>query len=446
MAEIGTPKAREREGSAPEGGASPRVTSQNNPLLQLGFDIPFDALLPEHVEPAVAELLARSRRNIEAIENDPAPPTYDNTLERLDTASEELEVVMTVVGHWETVMTSAELREVYNRVRPEVSAFYAGIPLRPLLWQRLKAYGASAEAATLTGARARFLKKTLEQFRREGADLEPRDKQRLEAISRELSELTSKFGQNVVASTAAFELVIDDEAKLAGLPEAAKERAREDANARGLSGYRFSLQGPSMIPILTYAASADLRRQVAMASESRATSGEHQNPPLIQRVLELRNEQAKLLGFSDFADLVLADRMARRAAPRASSSMIWPSAAVPPSSAKNASCWRSAGGSRGQTPPSSSAGTRATTPRSSARRSTISTRRSCVPISRSTRSCRACSRRRSACTACPCARTRRCGAGTRTCVPTTSSTSRVSRWRRFMPISSRARASATAPG
>jgi len=311
MAEIGTPKARAREGSSPEGGASPPVTSQNNPLLQLGFDIPFDALLPAHVEPAVAELLERSRRNIEAIENEPAPPTYDNTLERLDTASEELEVVMTVVGHLETVMTSPELREVYNRVRPEVSAFYASIPLRPLLWQRLKAYGASAEAATLTGARARFLKKTLEQFRREGADLEPRDKQRLEAISRELSELTSKFGQNVVASTAAFELVIDDEAKLAGVPDAAKERAREDAKARGLSGFRFSLQGPSMIPILTYAASAELRQKVAMASESRATSGEHQNPPLIQRVLELRNEQAGLLGFADFADLVLADRMAK---------------------------------------------------------------------------------------------------------------------------------------
>ena len=87
MAEIGTPKAREREGSAPEGGASPRVTSQNNPLLQLGFDIPFDALLPEHVEPAVAELLARSRRNIEAIENDPAPPTYDNTLDLTQSSS-----------------------------------------------------------------------------------------------------------------------------------------------------------------------------------------------------------------------------------------------------------------------------------------------------------------------------------------------------------------------
>jgi oligopeptidase A len=299
---------------AAPGGAVAEGASQNNPLLNLGFNIPFEALLPAHVEPAVAALLERSRRNIEAIENDASSPTYDNTLGRLDTATEQLEVVMTVVGHLETVMTSPELRDVYNRVRPEVSAFYASIPLRPALWQRLKAFGATAEAASLRGARARFLKKTLEQFRREGADLEPDDKARLEAISRELADLTSRYGQNVVASTAAFELVIEDEARLSGLPASAKERAREDAAAHGQAGYRFTLQAPSMIPILTYADDAELRREVAMASERRATTGEWQNPPLISKILELRREQAQLLGFQSFADLVLDDRMAKTGA------------------------------------------------------------------------------------------------------------------------------------
>jgi len=287
------------------------AASQNNPLLNLGFNIPFEALAPAHVEPAVAALLERSRRNIEAIENESAPPTYANTLGRLDTASEQLEVVMTVVGHLETVMTTPELRDVYNRVRPEVSAFYASIPLRPALWQRLKAFGASAEAAQLTGARARFLKKTLEQFRREGADLEPHDKARLEAISRELADLTSRYGQNVVAATAAFELLVEDEARLAGLPASAKERAREDAVAHEQKGYRFTLQGPSLIPVLTYADDAALRREISMAYEGRATTGEWQNPPLISKILELRREQARLLGFDSFADLVLDDRMAK---------------------------------------------------------------------------------------------------------------------------------------
>ncbi len=285
-----------------------------NPLSNLGFNIPFQDIAPAHVEPAVQELLAESRRNIEAVEADKSPPTYENTFGRLDRATEKLEVVMTVVGHLESVVTSAELRESYNRVRPEVSAFYASIPLRPALWLRLKAFAATAEAAALTGARARFVKKTIEQFRREGADLGEKDKARLEAISRELAELTNRFGQNVVASTAAYELVIEDEKRLSGLPEAAKQRAREDAESRGLKGWRFTLQAPSMIPLLTYADDAELRKEVYMASERRATEGDTQNPPLILRILELRREQAALLGFDNFADLVLADRMAKTGA------------------------------------------------------------------------------------------------------------------------------------
>src|SRR4051812_37695846 len=125
-----------RDGAETVTAGAPRTP---NPLLNLPFNIPFESLQPAQVEPAVHALLERGRRNIEAIEGDAAPPTYANTLGRLDTATEELEVAMTVVGHLESVMTSAELREVYNRVRPEVSAFYASIPLRPALWQRLKA-------------------------------------------------------------------------------------------------------------------------------------------------------------------------------------------------------------------------------------------------------------------------------------------------------------------
>jgi oligopeptidase A len=287
---------------------------QNNPLLHLGFNIPFESLLPAHVDPAIAALLVRSRRNIEAIENEPLPPTYDNTLGRLDVATEPLEVAMTVVGHLETVMTSPELRDAYNRVRPDVSAFYASIPLRPALWQRLKAFAATPEGANLTGTRARYLKKTIEQFRREGADLNPTDKARLEAISRELADVTSRYGQNVVASTAAFELLVEDEARLSGLPASAKERAREEAEARQQRGYRFTLQAPSMIPLVTYADDAELRRTLTVASDRRATSGDWQNPPLVAKIIELRREQAKLLGFRSFADLVLDDRMAKTGA------------------------------------------------------------------------------------------------------------------------------------
>ncbi|MEY2937200.1 MAG: hypothetical protein RL033_7949 [Pseudomonadota bacterium] len=284
----------------------------DNPLLNLGFNIPFESLQPAHVEPAVQTLLELGRRNLEAIENEAAPPTYENTLGRLDNATERLELVMTVVGHMESVMTSPELREVYNRVQPEVSAFWASIPLRPQLWQRLKAFALTTEAAALKGAKARFLHKTLEQFRREGAELPLVEKQRLEAISRELSELTSRFGQNVVAENAAYEKYVLEESRLKGIPEAAQQRAREDAKAHGKEGFRFTLQAPSLIPLLTYCDDAELRRELFMVSEGRASTGEHANPPLILRILALRQEQAKLLGFQHFADLVLADRMAKK--------------------------------------------------------------------------------------------------------------------------------------
>jgi oligopeptidase A len=282
----------------------------DNPLLELGFNIPFGAIRPEHVEPAIVALLAQARERIEAIENDPAEPSYDNTLGRLDTATEALERAMGVVGHLESVMTSAELREAYNRVRPDVGAFYASIPLRAKLWERLKAFAATPASSEQSPARARYLKKTMDDFRRNGAELAGAEKQRLEAISRELSELTSRYSQNVVQATGAYELIIEDAGRLRGLPEAALERAKEDATARGKTGYRFTLQAPSLIPVLTYAEDASLRKELYGAFEARATQGEFDNRPLILKILELRAEQARLLGYGDFADLVLEDRMA----------------------------------------------------------------------------------------------------------------------------------------
>lgn len=288
--------------------------TSSNPLLKLGFDLPFDRLKAEHVEPAIAQLLNLSQRRIEAIERDSTPPTYANTLGRLDVATEELELAMTVIGHLESVATSEALRDAYNQVTPEVSAFYASIPLRPALWQRLVAFGETAEARSLDPVHARYLKKTVDHFRRQGAELGDPEKRRLEAISRSLADLTSRFSQNVVASTAEFELLIDDEKRLGGLPDAARAQAREDAQSRGQAGYRFTLQAPSMIPVLTYLDDAEIRGTLYRAFERRATRGDHENPPLIAQILQLRREQATLLGFATFADLVLEDRMAKTGA------------------------------------------------------------------------------------------------------------------------------------
>src|ERR1035441_8157330 len=282
----------------------------NNPLLNLSFRIPFDQIRAGHVQPAVASLLGDARRRIDALAADPQARTFDNTLMALDTITEPLDEAMAVVRHLESVATYPELREVYNAVQPEVSAFYSGIPLHAGLWQAIRSYASTDEARALAGTRRRFLTKTMDKFRRHGADLDPQGKARLEAIDVELATVTTKFSQNVLDSTNAFELTIADEAGLAGLPPSAVAAARASAAQKGLAGWRFTLQAPSYTPVMMYLDDAAIRRKMYHAYAVRASQGEYDNRPLLSRILALRRARAELLGFRNFADLVLHDRMA----------------------------------------------------------------------------------------------------------------------------------------
>jgi oligopeptidase A len=285
-----------------------------NPLLSQDFRIPFDRIQAGHVEPAAAGLLQDARAGLDAIATAPGPRTFENTLHAIDSLAEPLEYAMGVVRHLESVATYPELRAAYNAVQPAVSAFYSGIPLHTGLWNAIKTYAATPEAATLTGERHRFLTKTVDSFRRQGADLDAAGKQRLEAIDVELSKLTTKFSENVLDSTNAFELILTDPAQLAGLPPSAVAAARQSAERKGLEGWRFTLQAPDYFAVMTYLDSAAIREDVYRAFSVRATAGEHDNRLLIPRILELRRERAQLLGFGNFADLVLEDRMAHTGA------------------------------------------------------------------------------------------------------------------------------------
>ena len=285
-----------------------------NPLLALGDPLPFDQIRAEHVVPGVRQLLEEANQRLQALETNAVPAGYENVLGELERATERLELGMSIVEHLEAVATTPELREAYNTVLPEVSAFWSGIPLRDGLWQRLRDLGASAEARTLEPTRARFLEKTLADFKRHGANLEPGDKERLRALDRDLALVTNRFSQNVLDSTNAFELVLEDKSRLAGLPESALEAARESAQAKGKTGYRFTLQAPSVMAVLTYADDAKLREELYRAYNGRAALGEHDNRKLIEQILDLRRQKAKLLGYRDFADLVTEDRMAKNGA------------------------------------------------------------------------------------------------------------------------------------
>jgi oligopeptidase A len=290
------------------------MSTDSNPLLVPRFRIPFDQIRAEHVEPAVTSLLGDARAQLEAIAAAPGERTYDNTMRALDDMTEPLDYAMGVVRHLESVATYPELRAAFNAAQPEVSAFYSGIPLHAGLWNALRRFAATPEGSNLSGPRRRFMVKTMDSFRRHGAELEAGGKKRLEELDVELTKLTTKFAENVLDSTNAFELVIEDEACLQGLPASALESARESAKRKERKGWRFTLQAPDYTAVMTYLSDASIRRQIYSAYCVRATSGERDNRQITARILELRREKARLLGFANFADLVLEDRMAHTGA------------------------------------------------------------------------------------------------------------------------------------
>jgi oligopeptidase A len=283
-----------------------------NPLLQIQFQIPFDQIRAENVEPAIAELLGDARAELDRLIADPGLRTFANTMQRLDQLTERLEYAMQIVRNLEAVATTPELRAAYNAVQPQVSEFYSSLPLNETLWRAVQGYAQTDEGRNLSGVRKRFLEKTMDNFRRHGAELDAPGKQRIAEIDVELTKQTIRFSENVLDSTNLYEWVITDERQLAGLPESARAMARSSAASKGLPepSWRFTLQGPSYLAVLTYLDDSELRRKVYEAFVSRATEEKYDNRPILRRILELRGEKARLLGYRDFADLVLEDRMA----------------------------------------------------------------------------------------------------------------------------------------
>ena len=285
-----------------------------NPLLSQEFLIPFDDIRPEHVEPGVREALTNAQRELDAIIKETGARTYDNTLGALGRLEERLDRAVGLGYHLMSVMNSPELREAFNAVLPEFSAFYAKLPLNDGLWRAVKEFSETDEAGALTGVKKRHLEKTMRAFVRAGADLPPDQKAKAEALSVELSTLQNEFSNHVLDATNAFELLITDEADLSGLPESAKAGARESAKAKDKEGYRFTLQAPSYVPFMQYADARGLREKMYKAYVSRASGGEFDNQPLIVRILALRRELADLLGYQDFADYRLEENMVKTGA------------------------------------------------------------------------------------------------------------------------------------
>ncbi len=281
-----------------------------NPLLSGAKPIPFHQIAPEHVVPAFRAALERAQAELDALTAGDGARTYDNTIAALDAVGRRVTQVTRPVSHLMSVMNSPALRAEYETVLPEVSSFFARIPLNPDVWAAVKTYAETDEARALTGVRRRHVDKMVRSFVRAGADLPVEQKKRVEALRVELSRLSTEFANHVLDATNAWDLVLTDEADLEGLPDSALAQARTAAQAKGVEGWRFTLQVPSYQPFMQYSARRDLRERMYRAYMNRASSGEHDNRPRVRRILELRRELAGILGFKDFADYTLEDSMA----------------------------------------------------------------------------------------------------------------------------------------
>ena len=285
-----------------------------HPFLAPDFQIRWSTLVPEAVESDIRHALALAKQNIETIcVQDHAAATYESTFLAFENAAEPLNDGWGRLDHLDSVCDSPAQREALGKMLPEVTDFYSSLALNDRLWAVIKAVGGSAEIAMLPAVQQRFVEETLADFRNSGADLPAAEKERIAAIEAELSKITKDYSERVLDSTNAWELVITDETKLAGLPESALSGAASNARAKGhdAPAWRFTLQFPSMFPLMQHLHDDAIRRQVWEASSQVGATGEFDNTALVWQILTLRQEKAVILGHPHFADLTLLRRMAK---------------------------------------------------------------------------------------------------------------------------------------
>ncbi len=296
-----------------------QVLATDNPVLDLRGLPRFADIRPEQVEPALDYLLAQNRAELERLFAADVPRTWANCIQPLEDMDERLARMWSPVSHLNAVVDSAALRAAYNACLPKLSDYSTEVSQDERVYGAYKAVAAGAEFARLNPAQRKIITNALRDFRLAGAELAPADKQRFKEIQQELATLTNEFAQNVLDATNAWSLTLTDEADLAGLPESAVAMARQQAERDGVAGWKFTLHGPSYIPFLSYADKRELRRQmytayVCRASDQGPHAGRWDNGALIVRILRLRRESARLLGYPNYAEYSLVPKMAENVA------------------------------------------------------------------------------------------------------------------------------------
>ncbi|OOF85846.1 oligopeptidase A [Rodentibacter ratti] len=286
----------------------------SNPLLHIQGLPPFSQIKPEHIQPAVEKLIQDCRDTIEQVLNQPHF-TWENFILPLTEASDRLSRAWSPVSHLNSVKNSPELREAYQACLPLLSEYSTWVGQHKGLYNAYFALKNSPEFADYSVAQKKAIENALRDFDLSGIALPEEKQKRYGEISAKLSELSSQFSNNVLDATMGWEKVIEDEAELKGLPESALQAAKQSAESKGLKGYRFTLEIPSYLPIMTYCENQALREEMYRAYATRASeqgpnAGKWDNSKIMEEILILRVELAKLLGFSTYTELSLATKMA----------------------------------------------------------------------------------------------------------------------------------------
>ncbi len=284
-----------------------------NPLLDFSGLPRFADIRPEHIAPAMDRLLAEGRDTVARITGQDVPCTWEAFVAPLEDANERVSRAWGQVSHLHGVLDSPALRDAYNANLPKLTQYWTELGHDERLFRRYRELRDSAAYVDLSSARKRQVQTALRDFRLGGAELPADEKARFAAIQDELARLGAKFAENLLDATNAYSIVIEDPARVAGLHDDLLAAAREAAQKDGREGWKFTLHAPSYLPAMQYAEDRALRETLYRESVTRASEfgrPEWDNTPLIARMLELRREEARLLGYPNFAEVSLVPKMA----------------------------------------------------------------------------------------------------------------------------------------
>ena len=287
----------------------------DNPLLQpfstLHQTPPYDKIKVEHFLPAIKEAMVEGRKEIDAIVNNPAKPTFDNTIVALERAGDLLSKITPIMFHLNGAETTADLQKAIREASPLLTEYGNDISLNDKLFTRVKAIWNQRDKLKLDTEGAMLLEKSYKSFSRNGANLNATDKEKLRGMNKELSQLSIEFNEHNLAETNEYALQITDEKDLAGLPAFVKDGAKATAKRLNKEGWVLTLPAPRYGPSMHSAAPRELRKKLWLAYNKRGFNGDkNDNQAIIQKVVKLRHEKAKLLGYKTWAHYILEERMA----------------------------------------------------------------------------------------------------------------------------------------